>query len=61
MSKELTYSFYIGNEKVDKLSEEHLERMSKRLSVNMSRYYTVNFEEFKRIGKEKNETNEASI
>lgn len=61
MSKELTYSFYIGNEKVDKLSEEHLESMSKRLSENMSRYYTANFEEFKRIGKDKNEFHKISI
>lgn len=46
MAKELTFTLYVGNEKVDKLTDEQLDRMSDRLSKAMSRYYTDHPEEY---------------
>lgn len=46
MAKELTVTLYVGNEKVDKLTDEQLDRMSERLSEAMSRYYTDHPEEY---------------
>jgi len=37
MAKELTVTLYVGNEKVDKLTDDQLDRMSERLSEAMSR------------------------
>lgn len=47
--KEITASFYIGDQKVDKLPPEYIEKMSKRLSETMSIYYTKHPEEYKRL------------
>lgn len=49
MKKSLTCTIYVGGKKVDKLTEEQLERMSQRLSEAMSISYTAHPEEFKKI------------
>ena len=46
MAKELTVTLYVGNERVEKLSDEYLDRMAERLSESMSRYYTDHPEEY---------------
>ncbi len=49
MAKELTCTFYVNGERVEKLTEEQLDSMSEKLSKAMSRYYTANIEEFLKI------------
>lgn len=49
MAKKLTYSFYVGGKKVDKLTPEQLNRMSERLSKAMSEYYAQHLEEYKKL------------
>ena len=44
--KPITFSFYVGGQKVDKLSEEQLSKMSGRLSKSMSEYYTAHPDEY---------------
>ena len=44
--KEITFAFFVGNTQVERLSEEYLEEMSRRLSERMSDYYTAHPEEF---------------
>lgn len=58
MRKEITVSFHIGNERIERLTEEHKERLAQRLSETMSRYYTARPEEYLRLKLEdvKNET-----
>ena len=45
----LTVTLHIGGKQVDRLTEEQCERMADRLSETMSRYYTANPNEFKKI------------
>lgn len=45
----LTCTFYVGGVKVEKLSEEQLEKMSQRMGKAMSIYYTANPKEYLRI------------
>lgn len=47
--KQLTVTLHIGGSQVDRLSDEQIERISKRLSERMSAYYTANPGEYKRI------------
>lgn len=47
--KPLTVTLHIGGKQVDKLTDEQCERMTKRLSEVMSRYYSVHPEEYRRI------------
>lgn len=47
--KPLTVEIYIGNQKVDKLPEEYLEKMCERVGAAMSAYYTAHPEEYKKI------------
>lgn len=47
--QKLTYSFYVGGVKVDKLTPEQLGRMSERLSKSMSEYYTQHPDEYRRL------------
>lgn len=58
MSKgKLTYSFYVNGEKVDKLSEEVLDRMAENLGKSMSLYYTQHPDQYVKLkGKDTNET-----
>ena len=47
--QKLTCTFFVGGKQVDKLSPEHLEKMSKRLGEVMSIYYTANPEEYRNL------------
>lgn len=47
--QQLTYSFYVGGVKVDKLTPEQLDRMSERLSKSMSEYYTRHIDEYRKL------------
>ena len=49
--KTLTATFHIGGKQVEKLTDEQAEKMAKKLSEVMSRYYTANPGEFKEIKK----------
>jgi hypothetical protein len=49
MKKELTCTFYIGGEQVDRLTDEQLGRMSERLSEEMTRYYQARPEEYEAL------------
>ena len=48
-NKPLTYTFYLNGEKIDKLTEEQLDKMSENLSKAMSAYYTQHPEEYARL------------
>lgn len=62
MSKEkLTYSFYVNGEKVDKLSEEVLDRMAENLGKSMSLYYTQHMSEFVKLKGKENDNVRRSI
>ena len=45
--KEITASFYIGDQQVDKLPEEYLVKMSERVGEVTSTYYTAHPEEYR--------------
>lgn len=47
--QKLTCTFFVGSKQVDKLTPEHLEKMSKRLGDAMSIYYTTHIEEYKQL------------
>ena len=47
--KELTVTLHIGGKQVDCLTDEQKDKMARRLSETMSRYYTANLDEFKEI------------
>lgn len=47
----LTVTLHIGGKQVDTLTDEQRERMAKRLSETMSRYYTNHPEEYRKIKK----------
>ena len=53
--QQLTYSFYVGGVKVDKLTPEQLDRMSERLSKSMSEYYTQHPDEYRKLNFRRNE------
>lgn len=53
--KELTCTFFVGDKRVDKLTEEQSEIIAQRLSVAMSRYYTRHIDEFIRLSAGKDE------
>jgi hypothetical protein len=46
---DLTVIFFIGGQQVDKLSPEQCEKMAEKLSQTMSRYYSLNLEEYERL------------
>lgn len=48
-NKPLTFTLHIGGKQVDTLTEEQLQRMADRLSEVMSRAYSLDIEEFKKI------------
>ena len=60
MSKELTVTFFVGGERVDKLTEEHKERIAQKFGEALSSYYSRNIAEYARL-KPKGETNDAKI
>ena len=47
--KELTCSFYVNGERVEKLSPEHIQRLCDALSESMSEYYTLHPDEFEKV------------
>ena len=47
--KELKCIFYVNGERVDRLTEEQKDSMAEKLSKAMSRYYTVNIEEYQTL------------
>ena len=47
--KPLTVTLHIGGKQVDRLTDEQTDRMVKRLSETMSRFYTANLDEFRKI------------
>ena len=47
--QKLTCTFFVGDKQVDKLSPEHLDKMSRRLSEVMSLYYTAHPEELMKL------------
>ncbi len=47
--KKLTCTFFVGENKVDELTPEHLEKMSQKLGEVMSIYYTANPAEYKQL------------
>lgn len=49
--KKLTVTLHIGGEQVDKLTDEQVGKMAKRLSETMSLYYTANPGEFNQMKK----------
>ena len=46
---QLTVTLHIGGKQIERLTEEQKEKMADRLSETMSRYYTANPGEFKKI------------
>ena len=48
---QLTVTFHIGKTQIERLSDEQLEIMAKRVSETMSRYYSANPEEYQRLKK----------
>lgn len=49
MSKELTVTFFVGGVRVDKLTEEHKERIAQRFGEALSSYYSRNIAEYARL------------
>lgn len=47
--QKLTYSFYVGGVKVDKLTPEHQQRIGERLSEAMSLYYSNHIDEYRKL------------
>ena len=47
--QKLTCTFFVGGKQVDKLTPEHLEKMSQRLGEVMSIYYTAHSDEYKQL------------
>jgi hypothetical protein len=46
-NKPLTCTFYVGGKQVDKLTDEQLDAIAKRLGEAMSIYYTAHPEEYR--------------
>ena len=49
MAKELTVTLFIGNRQIETLTEDQKEKMAKRLSEQMSLYYTAHPEEYQKL------------
>ncbi len=60
MAKELTVTFFVGGERVDKLTEEHKERIAQRFGEALSSYYSRNIAEYARL-KQTGETKDGKI
>lgn len=52
--KKLTVKFFMNGEPIERLTDEQLESMSRRLSREMSLYYTNHPEEYERLLASKN-------
>ena len=51
--KELTVTLHIGGKQVDFLTDEQRDKMARSLSDTMSRYYSVNLDEFSKLSTKK--------
>ncbi len=49
MNKPLTATLHIGNKQIDKLTDAQCEKMAQKLSETMSRYYSQNIAEYRKI------------
>ncbi len=47
--KKITYSFYVGGEKVDKLTEEQKDKMAEAFGQGLSDYYTAHPDEYVKL------------
>lgn len=47
--QKLTCTFFVGSKPVEKLTPEHLEKISQRLGEVMSIYYTAHSEEYRTL------------
>ena len=45
----MTCTFYVGDQKVEELTQEQLDRMSEKLSEAMSIYYSKHPDQFERV------------
>ena len=52
--KKLTCTFFVGGKQVDKLTPEHLDKMSQRLGEVMSLYYTAHPDELAKLNTKSN-------
>ena len=48
-SKPITIEIFVGDQKIEKLTEEQKERMAQRLSEHMSLFYTQHPEEYAKL------------
>ena len=48
-AKPITIEIFVGNQRVDKLTDEQKERMAQRLSYAMSLYYTQHPDEYAKL------------
>ena len=48
-SKPITIEIFVGDQRVDKLTQEQKERMAQRLSEHMSLYYTQHIDEYAKL------------
>ena len=47
--QKLTYSFYVGGVRVDKLTPEQTQKMADRMGKTMSLYYSRHPEEYQKL------------
>ena len=47
--KKLTYSFFIGEKPIEKITPEQAEKMAQRIGETMSNYYTTRPQEYQKI------------
>ena len=51
--QKLTYTIYVGNQQVDKLTPEQIDKMAERIGEAMSTYYTAHPDEYRKIASKK--------
>ena len=49
MAKNLTVTLYVGGERVDKLTDDHVKRIAQKFGEAMSTYYSLHPDEYKKI------------
>lgn len=49
MASELSVTFYVGGERVDKLTEEQKERIAQKFGEALSSYYSRNIAEYAQL------------
>ena len=56
--QKLTYTIYVGNQQVDKLTPEQIDRMAERIGEAMSLYFSNHPDEYRKIASKKKQTNQ---